>query len=258
MKTTTQTILRLKGERPIVAVTAYDTIVAHYANQAEVDLILVGDSVGTTQLGFETTIPVTLDMMLHHTAAVARAKPNALVVADIPFAVAHGKFSDLLSACVRLMQESGAEAVKIEGNAKMAPAIKRLIQAGIPVLAHIGLLPQQFHCMGGYRKFGRTEAEKVILVEDALALEKTGCFALLCEMVEDAVAGVLAQELNAPLIGIGSGPHCDGQILVCNDLLGLTIGKAPSFVKEYTQLGEEMKQAFASFSNDVRKERYPS
>ncbi len=258
MKTTTQTITLLKGERPIVAVTAYDTVVAHYADQADVDLILVGDSVGTAQLGFETTIPVTLEMILHHTAAVTRAKPNALVVADIPFALAHGKFSDLLAACVRLMQEAGAEAVKIESNASMAPTIERLIQAGVPVLAHIGLLPQQFHRMGGYRKFGRTESEKAILVEDALALEKTGCFTLLCEMVEDAVAGAIAQELNVPLIGIGSGPHCDGQILVSNDLLGLTIGKVPSFVKQYAQFGEGMKQAFMDFSNDVRKVRYPA
>lgn len=258
MKKTTQTITLLKQERPIVAVTAYDTVVAHYADQAEVDLILVGDSVGTAQLGFDTTIPVTLEMMLHHTAAVARAKPEALIVADIPFAVAHGKFSDLLNACVRLMQEAGAEAVKIEGNAKMAPAIERLIQAGIPVLTHIGLLPQQFHRMGGYRKFGRTEAEKVLLVEDALALEKTGCFALICEMVEDAVAGAIAQELNVPLIGIGSGPHCDGQILVSSDLLGLTTGKVPSFVKQYVQLGDAMKQAFTDFSKDVRNERYPA
>lgn len=248
----------LKEERPIVAVTAYDTVVAHYADQAGVDLILVGDSVGTAQLGFETTIPVTLDMMLHHTAAVARARSNALVVADIPFAVAHGKFSDLLDACARLMQEAGAEAVKIEGNARMAPTIERLIQAGVPVLAHIGLLPQQFHRIGGYRKFGRTESEKVILVEDALALEKTGCFALLCEMVEDAVAGAIAQELNAPLIGIGSGPHCDGQILVSHDLLGLTTGKVPSFVKQYAQLGEDIKQAFIEFSKDVRNDRYPT
>lgn len=258
MKTTTQTISLLKEERPIVAVTAYDTVVAHYADQAGVDLILVGDSVGTAQLGFETTIPVTLDMMLHHTAAVARARSNALVVADIPFAVAHGKFSDLLDACARLMQEAGAEAVKIEGNARMAPTIERLIQAGVPVLAHIGLLPQQFHRIGGYRKFGRTESEKVILVEDALALEKTGCFALLCEMVEDAVAGAIAQELNAPLIGIGSGPHCDGQILVSHDLLGLTTGKVPSFVKQYAQLGEDIKQAFIDFSKDVRNDRYPT
>lgn len=241
-----------------MAVTAYDTVVAHYADQAGVDLILVGDSVGTAQLGFETTIPVTLDMMLHHTAAVTRAKPDALVVADIPFAVAHGQFSDLLDACARLMQEAGAEAVKIEGNARMAPTIERLIQAGVPVLAHIGLLPQQFHRIGGYRKFGRTEAEKVILVEDALALEKTGCFALLCEMVEDAVAGAIAQELNAPLIGIGSGPHCDGQILVSYDLLGLTTGKVPSFVKQYAQLGEDIKQAFVDFSKDVRNVRHPA
>ena len=197
-------------------------------------------------------------MIVHHTAAVARAKPSALVVADIPFAVAHGNFSDLLDACARLMQEAGAEAVKIEGNAQMAPTIERLIQAGVPVLAHIGLLPQQFHRIGGYRKFGRTEAEKVILVKDALALEKTGCFALLCEMVEDAVAGVIAQELDVPLIGIGSGLHCDGQILVSHDLLGLTTGKIPSFVKQYAQLGEEIKQAFVDFSKDVRNERYPS
>ena len=257
VKTTTQSITSLKGERPIVAVTAYDTTMAHYADKAEVDIILVGDSMGTAQLGFETTIPVTMDMMVHHTAAVARAKPNALVVADIPFAVAHGDFSGLLDACVRLMQEAGAEAVKIEGHAKMAPAIERLIQAGVPVLAHIGLLPQQFHRIGGYRKFGRSEVEKAMLVNDALALEKAGCFAALCEMVEDAVAGVIAGELSVPLIGIGSGPHCDGQILVANDLLGMTVGKAPSFVKRYAQLGEAITQAFADFGKDVRKGRYP-
>ena len=188
MKTTTKTITLLKGKRPIVAVTAYDTVVANYADQAEVDLILIGDSVGIAQLGFETTIPVTLEMILHHTAAVARAKPNALVVADIPFALAHRNFSDLLNACMRLMQEAGAEAVKIEGNARMAPTIERLIQAGVPVLAHIGLLPQQFYRMGGYRKFGRSEAEKVIMVEDALTLEKGMIFTIepmLCQFDED-------------------------------------------------------------------------
>lgn len=258
MKTTTQTITLLKEKRPIVAVTAYDAVIAHYADQAGVDLILVGDSVGTAQLGFETTIPVTIDMILHHTAAVARAKSNALIVADIPFAVAHDNFSNLLDACARLMQEAGAEAVKIESNAKMAPTIERLIQAGVPVLAHIGLLPQQFHRIGGYRRFGCTEAEKELLVQDALALEKTGCFALLCEMVEGAVAGAIARELRVPLIGIGSGPHCDGQILVSSDLLGLTTGKVPSFVKQYAQLGDEVKQAFDDFSKDVRNVRYPA
>lgn len=231
---------------------------ARYADEAGVDLILVGDSVGTTQLGFETTIPVTLEMMLHHTAAVARAKPQALVVADIPFAVAHGEFKDLLEACRRLMQIAGAEAVKIEGGASMAPEIERLTNAGIPVLAHIGLLPQQFHQLGGYRKFGRSEAEKLILVADALALEKAGCFAVLCEMVDGPVASTIAQELALPLIGIGSGPHCDGQILVTNDLLGMTAGHVPSFVKQYADLGNQIRGAFEAYAEDVRKGNFPS
>jgi 3-methyl-2-oxobutanoate hydroxymethyltransferase len=231
---------------------------ARYADEAGVDLILVGDSVGTTQLGFETTIPVTLEMMLHHTAAVARAKPQALVVADIPFAVAHGEFKDLLEACRRLMQIAGAEAVKIEGGASMAPTIERLTNAGIPVLAHIGLLPQQFHQLGGYRKFGRSEAEKLILVADALALEKAGCFAVLCEMVDGPVASTIAQELALPLIGIGSGSHCDGQILVTNDLLGMTAGHVPSFVKQYADLGNQIRGAFEAYAEDVRKGNFPS
>jgi len=258
LRISTQTISSLKGERPIVAVTAYDAVMARYADEAGVDLILVGDSVGTTQLGFETTIPVTLEMMLHHTAAVARAKPQALVVADIPFAVAHGEFKDLLEACRRLMQIAGAEAVKIEGGASMAPTIERLTNAGIPVLAHIGLLPQQFHQLGGYRKFGRSEAEKLILVADALALEKAGCFAVLCEMVDGPVASTIAQELALPLIGIGSGSHCDGQILVTNDLLGMTAGHVPSFVKQYADLGNQIRGAFEAYAEDVRKGNFPS
>jgi 3-methyl-2-oxobutanoate hydroxymethyltransferase len=258
VRISTQTISLLKGERPIVAVTAYDAVMARYADEAGVDFILVGDSVGTTQLGFETTVPVTLEMMLHHTAAVARAKPSALIVADIPFAVAHGEFATLLDACCRLMQEAGAEAVKIEGGACMAATIGRLTRAGIPVLAHIGLLPQQYHQLGGYRKFGRSEAEKVILVEDALALEKVGCFAVLCEMVDGVVAGVISQELSVPLIGIGSGPHCDGQILVTNDLLGMTTGYVPSFVKQYAQLGDQIRGAFVEYAQEVKDRKFPS
>lgn len=258
MRISTQTISLLKGERPIAAVTAYDAVIARYADEAGVDLILVGDSVGTTQLGFDTTVPVTLDMMLHHTAAVARAQPQALIVADIPFGVAHGDFADLLEACCRLMQDAGAEAIKIEGGATMAPSVERLTRAGIPVLAHIGLLPQQFHQLGGYRKFGCSEAEKVILVDDALALEKAGSFAVICEMVDGTLAGAIAQALTVPLIGIGSGPHCDGQILVANDLLGLTTGYVPSFVKQYAQLGEQVKGAFAEYADDVKARKFPS
>ncbi len=241
-----------------MAVTAYDTTMARYADDAGVDLILVGDSVGTTQLGFETTVPVTLDMMVHHTAAVSRAQPQALIVADVPFGVAHEDFSQLLNACRQLMQEGGAQAVKIEGGASMAPKVERLILAGIPVLAHIGLLPQNFHQLGGYRKFGRSEAEKVALLDDALALEKAGCFAVLCEMVDGTVAGAIANELQVPLIGIGSGPHCDGQILVCNDLLGFNAGYVPTFVKQYAQLGAAAQQAFADYAAEVRNGKFPS
>lgn len=259
MSISTQSILRLKGERPIVAVTAYDAVMAHYADAAGVDLILVGDSVGTTQLGFETTIPVTLDMMLHHTAAVARAKPKALVVADIPFAVAHDDFSKLLNACKRLMQEGGAEAIKFEGGADMAPIAERLIRAGVPVLGHIGLLPQQFHKLGGYRKFGRNEQEKEILLKDALALEAAGCFAIIIELTDGMVSGAIASQLKIPLIGIGSGPHCDGQILVANDLLGLNAGGyVPSFAKQFVQLGEQAQAAFTSYAEEVRNGQFPS
>lgn len=258
MKITTKSLSALKTERPIVAVTAYDTPTAQYADAAGVDLILVGDSVGTTQLGFETTVPVTLDMMLHHTAAVARARPKALLVADVPFTLAHDDFSSLLHACRRLLQEAGAQAVKIEGGAALGPTVARLINAGIPVLGHFGLLPQNVHQLGGYRKFGRSEAEKSALVEDALALEKAGCFAVLCEMIDGTVAGAIAGELKVPLIGIGSGPHCDGQILVCNDLLGLNAGYVPSFVKQYANLGAATQKAFADYAADVRNRKFPS
>lgn len=257
MSTSTQSIARLKGNRPVVAVTAYDAVIAHYADQAGADLILVGDSVGTTQLGFDTTVPVTLDMMLHHTAAVCRAKTKALVVADIPFSIAHDSFTILLDACRRLLQDAGAQAIKIEGGANMAPTISKLTAAGIPVLGHIGLLPQQFHQLGGYRKFGRTDDEKEILLKDALALETSGCFAIIAEMMEGTLSGTIAAELQIPLIGIGSGPHCDGQILVCNDLLGMNTGYVPSFAKQFAQVGEQIQNGFAAYTDAVRKRTFP-
>lgn len=257
MKITTQTIVQAKGKRPLVAVTAYDAVMARYADEAGVDLILVGDSVGTTQLGYGTTIPVTLDEVCHHMAAVTRAQPHAMLVADIPFGVAHDDFSVLLSACCRLMQEAGAEAVKIEGGAAMAPTLQRLVQAGIPVLGHIGLLPQQYHQLGGYRKFGRSEKEKTRLLDDALALQKAGVFGVICEMIEGTAAGAIASQLSLPLIGIGSGPHCDGQILVCNDLLGMNTGYVPGFVKEYATIGRDIQDAFSRYADEVRERKFP-
>ncbi|MGJ8640774.1 MAG: 3-methyl-2-oxobutanoate hydroxymethyltransferase [Opitutaceae bacterium] len=258
MSITTRTISKLKGERPIVGVTAYDAPMAGFADAAGVDFILVGDSVGTTQLGFDTTVPVTLEMMIHHTAAVARAQPKALLVADVPFAVAHDDFSVLLNACRRLMQEGGAEAIKIEGDASMAPTIERLTRAGVAVLGHIGLLPQNVLQLGGYRKFGRKPEERIQLLKDAKAFESANCFAVLCEMLDPAAAAEIASDLKVPLIGIGSGVECDGQILVTNDLLGLTVGQVPSFVKQYANLGETARDAFAAFADDVRNRKFPS
>lgn len=254
---TTQTFSLLKGERPIVAVTAYDAPTARYADEAGVDLILVGDSLGTTVLGFDSTVPVTLEMMLHHTAAVTRQRPGALVVADVPYTLAHERFVDLLRACRRLIQEGGADAVKIEGGAEMASKIERLTRAGIPVLGHIGLLPQQVKVIGGYRKFGRSNAEKEILTNDGMALESAGCFAIIAEMVEGTVAGAIASQLTIPLIGIGSGPHCDGQILVVHDLLGMNPGRVPSFVKVYAQIGDAMREGISQYADEVRSNRFP-
>ncbi len=257
MKTTVRTIRSLKGQRPVVAVTAYDFTSAHYASRAGVDVILVGDSLGNTVLGFESTVPVTLEMMLHHTRAVTRAAPDALVVTDIPFGVAHRDFDHLLQASARCLQEGGAQAVKIEGGEQMADRIARLVDAGVPILGHVGLLPQQVLRLGGYRKFGKTPDERQQLLADVRAVEEAGAFAIVAEMVESDCTRELAAAVTVPVIGIGAGSHCDGQILVSHDLLGLTAGKTPSFVKRYGELGAAMEEAFARYAAEVREKRFP-
>ena len=257
MKTTTHTLRKLKGQRPIVAVTAYDAITARYASEAGVDIILVGDSVGNTMLGFENTVPVTLDMMVHHTAAVSRAKPEALVAADVPFAEAHYDFERVLSACQRLMQAAGAEAVKIEGGVELAPQIRRLVDAGVPVWGHIGLKPQQVHALGRYKKFGGTPEEADSILADALALEKAGVFALVLELTEPTLAKKITETVKIPVIGIGAGVDCDGQILVCTDLLGLTPGYVPSFAHAFAAAGEQYKRGFAEYAAAVRNRSFP-
>ncbi len=257
MKITTASIRKLKGKKTIVAVTAYDALMATLADRAEVDLILVGDSVGNTLLGWPNTVSVTVEVMLHHTAAVCRARPNALVVADIPFPDAHLDAGPLLKVAARFMQEAGAEAVKLEGGVAIAPSVARLTRAGIPVLGHIGLLPQQVHQLGGYRKFGALEAEWKPLIDDALALEAAGAFALVAEMVDPLCARDIAAAVGIPVIGIGSGPHCDGQILVCTDLLGMGVGKVPPFVKQYAEVGTTITKAFAAYAREVREGGFP-
>ncbi|MFT3869035.1 MAG: 3-methyl-2-oxobutanoate hydroxymethyltransferase [Nibricoccus sp.] len=257
MKTTTHTLRKLKGQRPIVCVTAYDAITARFASEAGVDVILIGDSVGNTALGYENTVPVTLDDMCHHTAAVARAKPESMVAADVPFAEAHYDFERVLRACQRLMQEAGAEAVKIEGGAVLAPTVARLVEAGVPVWGHIGLKPQQVHALGRYKKFGTTPAEAEGLMADALALEKAGVFALLIEMVDHGLARTLSETVKVPVIGIGAGPHCDGQILVYTDMLGLSGGYVPGFARKFADAGEQFKKGFSAYADAVRHRKFP-
>ncbi len=254
---TTQILRALKGQRPIVCVTAYDTPTAHCADAAGVDLILVGDSVGNNVLGFANTVPVTLDMIVHHAAAVARAKPEALLVADLPFGDAHLKPGDVVKACRRLVQEGGIEAVKIEGGAALAPLVERLVQAGIPVMGHIGLQPQQVNVLGGYRKFGQRGAEADALRADVAVLENAGVFAFVAELVDPRLAAELTRTARVPLIGIGSGPDCDGQILVAHDILGIN-ERAPSFTKAYAHLHDTMRAAFAAYAEDVRNRVFPA
>lgn len=250
VKTTTKTIRQAKGQRQLVCLTAYDTVTARIADRGGADLILVGDSLGNTILGFENSVPVSLDMMLHHTAAVARFSPQALLVADVPFAVAHYGFDTVLAACARLMQ-AGAEAVKIEGGLDLAPMIERLVSAGIPVCGHIGLQPQQVLRLGGYKKFGKSDIEQAALLADARAVSDAGAFAIVGEMLAPEVVPLVRDAMAVPLIGIGSGADCDGQILVIHDLLGLT-ENPPPFAKPRAQLGELAIGAVSNWADDVR------
>ena len=252
---TTIELLNLKGKRSIVGLTAYDALLGRLVSDSGVDFILVGDSVGTTLLGHPTTIPVTIRDMIHHTAAVRRANPDCLLVADLPFGEASLSFDRLLESARSLMQQGGADAVKIEGGRDVADDIEKLVLTGIPVLGHIGLLPQTVKAIGGYRKFGSGREEAESLYTDAIALEEAGCFALVAEMVEAKVASELARQILPPLIGIGSGDGCDGQILVTPDLLGLSNGSIPSFVKPKLNLNQEISRALSEYVMDVKKRK---
>lgn len=256
MKHSVKTISDKKGSEKITMITAYDALFGSLADRAGADIILVGDSVGNVSLGFKSTVPVTMDMMVHHTAAVARGVENALVVSDVPFGVAHCKFDKALAEISRLVQTAGADAVKIEGGKAMAKKISKLSKAGIAVMAHIGLEPQQVLKLGGYRKFGKTEAERKILMSDAKALEDAGAFALVLEMTDPDTAAAITESLSIPTIGIGSGARCDGQVLVCADILGLS-PNPPKFAKQYANLGAAAVDAYRAYIADVKSSSYP-
>jgi 3-methyl-2-oxobutanoate hydroxymethyltransferase len=249
-------LMKQQGER-IVMLTAYDATMARLFDQAGIDLLLVGDSLGNVILGLDTTIPVTLDAILHHTRAVSRAAGRALVVADMPFLTYQVSPVLAIQNAAKLFQEGGGAAVKLEGGRAVADVVRKLTSAGLPVMGHLGLTPQHVHRLGGMRRQARDETAAQELMLDALALEDAGAFAVVLEAIPDSVAQAVTSRLSIPSIGIGAGPHCDGQVLVSYDMLGLVDGFSPPFVKQYAQLGETILDAAREYAREVRQRLYP-
>ncbi len=249
-------LMKERGER-IVMLTAYDATLTRLFDRAGIDLLLVGDSLGNVILGFDTTVPVTLDAIIHHTRAVTRAANRALVVADMPFLTYQVTAEEAMRNAARLFQEGGAAAVKLEGGRAVAETVRRITAAGLPVMGHVGLTPQHVHRLGGMRQQARNDEAAQELIQDALALEDAGAFAVVLEAIPDAVAEAVTSRLTIPTIGIGAGPHCDGQVLVSYDVLGLFDGFVPPFVKQYAQLGQLILSAARNYANEVRQGAFP-
>lgn len=258
MKNTVTTFRKAKetGEK-LAMLTAYDYSTAKLLDEAEIHGILVGDSLGNVMLGYEDTIPVTMEDMIHHGAAVARGAKNALVVIDMPFMSYQTGARDALINAGRLMKEGGADAVKLEGGAEVVPQVEAIVNAGIPVMGHLGLTPQSINAFGGFKVQGKTEAAARKILEDAKALERAGAFAIVLECVPAKLAELITREIQIPTIGIGAGAECDGQILVYQDLLGMFSDFTPKFVKRYANIGELMKGAFASYKKEVAQGVFP-
>lgn len=248
-------VMKQRGER-IVMLTAYDATMAQLFDRAGVDLLLVGDSLGNVILGLDSTIPVTLDALIHHTRAVTKGASRALVVADMPFMTYQISPQQALQNAARLFQEGGAAAVKLEGGRAVAPTVRRLVNAGLPVMGHVGLTPQHAHRLGGMRRQAINEAGAQELIRDALALQVAGAFAIVLEAIPDAIAREVTARLTIPTIGIGAGPHCDGQVLVSYDMLGL-FESVPPFVKQYAKLGEQIISAVRDYACEVRDGQFP-
>ncbi len=257
-KWTTVRIREAKGVQKLACLTAYDYTLARVADDSGIPLILVGDSLGMTTLGYSNTLPVTMADMLHHTAAVTRGVKNALVVADMPFLSYQVSNQDAMRNAGRFLQEAGADAVKIEGGIIRRECVERLTGNGIPVLGHIGLLPQSINQIGGFKVQGKSRVAVEALLTDAESLTAAGVFAIVLECVPPDVAALVTASVPVPVIGIGSGPACDGQILVMNDLLGLTASKPPKFVRQYAQLQALVKNAFAAYAAEVAAGEYPA
>ena len=257
-KLTIPDMLQMKRDgRKVTVLTAYDFPTARLVDNGGVDAILVGDSAGVVFSGYETTLPVTMDEMLYHVKAVARARPKALVIADMPFMACQGGVLEALKNCGRMLQEGGAEAVKVEGGVHMAPVIRAVTEMDIPVMGHVGLTPQSVHRMGGYKVQGRKDqAERI--VEDARAVQEAGAFAVVLEGIPASLAARITEMLDIPTIGIGAGSACDGQVLVLHDILGLCEKYSPKFVKRYADLGPVITEAARQYVSEVQAGLFPA
>ena len=258
-RNTVRDIWKLKESgQKIAMVTAYDYPTARLAEEAGIPMILVGDSVGMVVLGYESTVFVTMEEMLHHVKAVTRATQKSLVVGDMPFGSFQLGPGRALENAIRLVQEGGAQAVKLEGGTDVADTVQRIVDSGIPVMGHIGLTPQSVHAFGGYRVRGRTREEAERLVADALALEEAGAFAIVMELVPAPLAGVITERLTVPTIGIGAGPHCDGQVQVLHDIMGIYEDFTPRHAKRYLELGNLIKEALKRYVSEVEEGTFPA
>jgi 3-methyl-2-oxobutanoate hydroxymethyltransferase len=249
--------MKLKGEK-IAMLTAYDYSYARILDEAEIDVILVGDSASNVMAGFETTLPITLDNMIYHASSVVRGVKRALVVVDLPFGTYQGNSREALASSLRIMKETGAHAVKLEGGQEVAESIERILTAGIPVMGHLGLTPQAIHKFGTYVVRAREEEEARKLMEDARMLQEIGCFALVLEKIPAKLAEEVTSSVKIPVIGIGAGPKTDGQVLVLHDMLGVNQEFSPRFLRRYHNLHDEIKGAVQSYINDVRNQKFPN
>lgn len=257
-KITVPQVRSRKGGEKLAMVTAYDAPGARIADAAGVDMILVGDSLANVVLGYENTLRVDVDVMVHHTAAVTRAKPNALVIGDMPWMSYHVSIEDAVRNAGRFIREGGAEAVKLEGGRKRIPVVEAIIDTEIPVMGHLGLTPQSVHAMGGYKVQGKASEAAKALLADAIALAEAGVFSIVLEGIPDLLAELVTKEVPVPTIGIGAGLNTDGQVLVFHDVLGLSTGHVPKFVRQYANLHEVAVDALLRYVADVRSGAFPN
>lgn len=256
---TTSTIRQRKLEhQPITMLTAYDYSMARILDEAGIDMLLVGDSLGNVVLGYDSTLPVTMEEMLHHVKAVRRGAKYAMVVADLPFMSYQASVAEALTNAGRFFKEAGAQAVKLEGGQELADTVNAIVRAGMPVMGHLGLTPQSVHQLGGFKVQGKDSKAAQKLLADAKALESSGAFAVVLECIPDTLAARVTELISIPTIGIGAGPHCDGQVLVTNDMLTLYPGFTPKFVKKYANLHQDIAAAITSYITEVQNKSFPT